>query len=123
MERLKVDMGKIFEAGQAYVALSRATSLEGLQVLNFDKRAVQSDERVEAFYNGLKTVQELMQETSELAAASGSRKAKVSRKKSTAASASASASAATSAASTTKKRSSRQAAAAAAVVVAPEDLT
>lgn len=31
----KIDLTKIFERGQAYVALSRATSLDGLQVLNF----------------------------------------------------------------------------------------
>ncbi|KAH7046378.1 hypothetical protein BKA57DRAFT_75361 [Linnemannia elongata] len=110
MERLKVDMGKIFEAGQAYVALSRATSLEGLQVLNFDKRAVQCDERVEAFYNGLKTVQELMQETvvspgSEKGTGSG----KVSKKKTTASSA------ASAAASTAARRKSTRKAAAAPV--------
>ena len=106
MERLKVDMGKIFEAGQAYVALSRATSLDGLQVLNFDKRAVQSDERVEAFYNGLKTVQELMQETAESA---GSEKGKGSGKasKKTAASSAASTAASTAA----KRKSTRKAAA------------
>lgn len=119
MERLKVDMGKIFEAGQAYVALSRATSLEGLQVLNFDKRAVQSDERVEAFYNGLKTVQELMQETSELklaAAIPGTGKVKATRKKTAAA-----ASAATSAAGTAKRKYTRKIAAVA-VDAASEDM-
>ena len=36
LERVKVDLGRVFERGQAYVALSRATSLEGLQVLNFN---------------------------------------------------------------------------------------
>jgi ATP-dependent DNA helicase PIF1 len=59
LERVKVDLGKIFEkgefvlsvmvgydiltltpAGQAYVALSRATSLDRLQVLNFDASKV-----------------------------------------------------------------------------------
>lgn len=59
LERVKVDLGRIFEkglhsiggpffkanklrflAGQAYVALSRATSLEGLQVLNFSAEKV-----------------------------------------------------------------------------------
>jgi ATP-dependent DNA helicase PIF1 len=40
LERVKVDLRRIFEKGQAYVALSRATSLEGLQVLGFDPRKV-----------------------------------------------------------------------------------
>ena len=55
LERVKVDLGRVFEKGvfatgfcsptnqwlgQAYVALSRATSLDGLQVLNFDPRKV-----------------------------------------------------------------------------------
>ncbi|OBZ73732.1 ATP-dependent DNA helicase PIF1 [Grifola frondosa] len=40
LERVKVDLAKVFEKGQAYVALSRATSLDGLQVLNFDPTKV-----------------------------------------------------------------------------------
>ncbi|KAG8803492.1 hypothetical protein FRC16_005162 [Serendipita sp. 398] len=36
LERVKVNLQGIFEKGQAYVAVSRATSLEALQVLNFD---------------------------------------------------------------------------------------
>jgi ATP-dependent DNA helicase PIF1 len=36
LERVKVDLGRTFEKGQAYVAVSRATCLEQLQILNFD---------------------------------------------------------------------------------------
>ncbi|KAI1797549.1 PIF1-like helicase-domain-containing protein [Ganoderma leucocontextum] len=36
LERVRVDLNRIFEKGQAYVALSRATRMEALQVLNFD---------------------------------------------------------------------------------------
>lgn len=57
LERVKVDMGKIFEKGQAYVALSRATTQEGLQVLGFDPKKVMAHERVRTFYDGLYSVQ------------------------------------------------------------------
>ncbi|GAA5896098.1 DEAD/DEAH box helicase [Sporobolomyces salmoneus] len=43
---VKVDLGKVFEKGQSYVALSRATSLEGLQVLNFDAKKVLAHQKV-----------------------------------------------------------------------------
>lgn len=35
LDRVRVDLKKTFERGQAYVALSRATNMEHLQVLNF----------------------------------------------------------------------------------------
>ena len=35
LERVRVDLSNVFEKGQAYVALSRAVSREGLQVKNF----------------------------------------------------------------------------------------
>ncbi|PAV21915.1 dna repair and recombination pif1 [Pyrrhoderma noxium] len=46
LERVKVDLGRTFEKGQAYVALSRATSLDGLQVVNFDRNKVMAHPRV-----------------------------------------------------------------------------
>ena len=53
LERVKVDLGKIFEKGQAYVALSRATCQEGLQVLRFDPKKVMAHDKVKNFYRGL----------------------------------------------------------------------
>ncbi|KAF7310006.1 ATP-dependent DNA helicase PIF1 [Mycena indigotica] len=46
LERVKVDLGRVFEKGQAYVALSRATSLQGLQILNFDPSKVMAHHKV-----------------------------------------------------------------------------
>jgi len=56
LERVKVDLGKVFEKGQAYVALSRATTLEGLQVLNFDANKVQAHPKVVAWSKTLSTI-------------------------------------------------------------------
>lgn len=58
LERVKVDLGRIFEKGQAYVALSRATCQEGLQVLRFDPKKVLAHEKVRAFYDSLYSVDE-----------------------------------------------------------------
>lgn len=59
LERVKVDLGKVFEKGQAYVALSRATSMEGLQVLRFDAKRVMAHDKVRTFYQQLSRVEEL----------------------------------------------------------------
>jgi ATP-dependent DNA helicase PIF1 len=61
LERVKVDLGKVFEKGQAYVALSRATSMQGLQVLRFDPRKVVAHEKVRTFYQNLSRVEGLEQ--------------------------------------------------------------
>lgn len=56
LERVKVDLGRIFEKGQAYVALSRATCQEGLQILRFDPKKVMAHEKVRSFYESLYNV-------------------------------------------------------------------
>jgi len=56
LERVKVDLRKIFENGQAYVALSRATTQEGLWVQNFNAKAVMAHPRVGEFYHSLYSV-------------------------------------------------------------------
>lgn len=53
LQRVKVDLRKIFEKGQLYVAISRCTSSKTLQVLNFDRRKVFVDEEVISFYNSI----------------------------------------------------------------------
>jgi len=61
LERVKIDLKKIFEKGQAYVALSRATSLAGLVVLNFEKSKVMAHPRVAEFYNSLYSVNKALE--------------------------------------------------------------
>ena len=57
LERVKVDLGKIFEKGQAYVALSRATCQEGLQILRFDSKKVMAHDKVRSFYDSLYNIE------------------------------------------------------------------
>lgn len=72
LERVKVDLGKVFEKGQAYVALSRATCQEGLQVLRFDAKKVMAHEKVRAFYNNLYSAAEAVYSTGKDSAAKDS---------------------------------------------------
>ncbi|KAK4510077.1 uncharacterized protein ATC70_006246 [Mucor velutinosus] len=55
LDAVRVDLGKVFEKGQAYVALSRATSLKQLQILNFDPAKVMAHPTVSNFYRTLQT--------------------------------------------------------------------
>lgn len=56
LTKVKVNLGKVFEKGQAYVALSRAVSRDGLQVLNFNRDKVFVHQEVLKFYENLKDV-------------------------------------------------------------------
>ena len=53
LDRVKVDLDRIFEMGQAYVALSRATTMDGLQVLNFNPDKIVVHPKVKRFYASL----------------------------------------------------------------------
>lgn len=57
LPKVKVDLRRVFEKGQAYVALSRAVSREGLQVLNFDKTRILAHEKVIEFYMTMMSVE------------------------------------------------------------------
>lgn len=60
LQRVKVDLGRVFEKGQAYVALSRATSQAGLQVTRFDTRKVMVHPKVADFYSNLSSINHVL---------------------------------------------------------------
>ena len=64
LARVKVDLGRVFERGQAYVALSRATNQAGLQVLRFDQRKVMVHPKVIQFYGKLASADSLASKAS-----------------------------------------------------------
>lgn len=53
LDKLVVDCSRIFEKGQAYVALSRIKTLDGLYLRNFNPAKVMVDEKVVEFYKTL----------------------------------------------------------------------
>lgn len=50
LDLVDVDLQGCFDVGQAYVACSRATSLEGLKVSNFSPGCIQADPDAVEFY-------------------------------------------------------------------------
>jgi ATP-dependent DNA helicase PIF1 len=51
IDKLEVSLGEVFEWGQAYVALSRATSLQKLRILGeFGPNVIKTHPKVVTFY-------------------------------------------------------------------------
>lgn len=53
LQFVKVDLQKVFEKGQVYVALSRCVDSKGLQVVNFNRHKVSASQEVIRFYESL----------------------------------------------------------------------
>ncbi|XP_075391882.1 ATP-dependent DNA helicase PIF1 isoform X1 [Tenrec ecaudatus] len=54
LDCVEISLGRVFASGQAYVALSRARSLQGLRVLDFNPTVVCCDPQVLRFYAALR---------------------------------------------------------------------
>jgi len=55
INELQVDLNGVFEFGQAYVALSRCSSLDGLSVVGFRRGVIFAHPDVVKFYQELST--------------------------------------------------------------------
>lgn len=53
IENIETDISNCWDAGQAYVALSRATSLEGLRLLGYRRERIKADAHVLAYYDAM----------------------------------------------------------------------
>uniref|UniRef100_A0A4W3GQR2 ATP-dependent DNA helicase PIF1 n=1 Tax=Callorhinchus milii TaxID=7868 RepID=A0A4W3GQR2_CALMI len=61
LDCVEISLARVFESGQAYVALSRARSLEGLRVMDFDPKVVRANPDVLQFYSRMKRERLFMQ--------------------------------------------------------------
>ncbi|MES3038959.1 MAG: PIF1 family ATP-dependent DNA helicase [Bdellovibrionota bacterium] len=58
IDKMWCDLGRLWEPGHAYVALSRLTSPDGLYLLRWDPKSIITDPHVKKFYANILTVKE-----------------------------------------------------------------
>jgi ATP-dependent DNA helicase PIF1 len=80
LDRAELSLADCFEAGQAYVALSRLESLEGLTLLSFDPSKIKAHPAVVQYYQNLATPQITPQNPPQIPPLSDPRKHKITDK-------------------------------------------
>ncbi|XP_070562852.1 ATP-dependent DNA helicase PIF1-like [Ptychodera flava] len=63
LDCVEMSLSRVFECGQAYVALSRARNLEGLRVVDFEKSCVRASSDVLKFYQKLRLEARMMSQS------------------------------------------------------------
>ena len=58
LDCVEISLARAFEKGQAYVALSRAKSLQTVRVLDFNPACVQADSEVLDYYRSLRRMRQ-----------------------------------------------------------------
>ncbi len=53
LDCVEISLSRVFEFGQAYVALSRVKSLDSLRIVDFDPSAIKANEIVIKFYQSM----------------------------------------------------------------------
>jgi ATP-dependent DNA helicase PIF1 len=60
LDSVEISLSRVFENGQAYVALSRAKSLQNVRILDFDINSIKADPIVLKYYSNLKKQQQIL---------------------------------------------------------------
>lgn len=58
LDCVEISLSRVFEFGQAYVALSRAKSLASIKLVDFDANSIRANEVVVKFYRDIRVVRE-----------------------------------------------------------------
>merc|ERR1719500_564241 len=61
LDSVEISLARVFECGQAYVALSRAKSLDCVRIVDFKASCIRADPKVLRFYRDLRITKPTIQ--------------------------------------------------------------